>query len=222
MPWVFAGIILDRHPRSGPGRLPARAPAARRSQPARLNPRLTGHGLSITGTHMGPTSAPRGVWARQAVSDRGFWTGADTLAERRRPTDAQLSRSGASGRSQHGDLLMSRIMLRGRDGELATVMTAVRSAASTGQGAMILITGEPGIGKSALLGASLADPRGPHRLRCRHGQSRRNRPDRSRRTTSSSRCGQARNPYSTASRSPGPGVFVRQATVARRAHQRDP
>ena len=43
-------------------------------------------------------------------------------------------------------------MLRGRDGELATVMTAVRSAASTGQGAMILITGEPGIGKSALLG----------------------------------------------------------------------
>src|ERR1022692_4492138 len=46
---------------------------------------------------------------------------------------------------------MSRTMLRGRDGELATVMTAVRSAASTGQGAMIVISGEPGIGKSALL-----------------------------------------------------------------------
>ncbi|MGO9187662.1 MAG: ATP-binding protein, partial [Streptosporangiaceae bacterium] len=46
---------------------------------------------------------------------------------------------------------MSRIVLRGRDAELATVMTAVHSAARTGEGAMIVITGEPGIGKSALL-----------------------------------------------------------------------
>ena len=46
---------------------------------------------------------------------------------------------------------MSRIVLRGRDTELATVMTALHSAAGTGEGAMIVITGEPGIGKSALL-----------------------------------------------------------------------
>ena len=46
---------------------------------------------------------------------------------------------------------MSRIVLRGRDAELATVMSALHSAAGTGEGAMIVITGEPGIGKSALL-----------------------------------------------------------------------
>ena len=46
---------------------------------------------------------------------------------------------------------MSRIVLRGRDAELATIMTALDSAAGTGEGAMIVITGEPGIGKSALL-----------------------------------------------------------------------
>jgi predicted ATPase len=46
---------------------------------------------------------------------------------------------------------MSRIVLRGRDAELARVMTAVHSVAGTGEGALIAITGEPGIGKSALL-----------------------------------------------------------------------
>jgi DNA-binding CsgD family transcriptional regulator len=46
---------------------------------------------------------------------------------------------------------VSRIVLRGRDAELATVMSALHSAAGTGEGAMIVITGEPGIGKSALL-----------------------------------------------------------------------
>jgi DNA-binding CsgD family transcriptional regulator len=46
---------------------------------------------------------------------------------------------------------VSREVLRGRSGELAAVLAAMRRAARTGAGAMIVLTGEPGIGKSALL-----------------------------------------------------------------------
>jgi DNA-binding CsgD family transcriptional regulator/tetratricopeptide (TPR) repeat protein len=59
--------------------------------------------------------------------------------------------SGRMAGRQPRELLMSQLALRGRDADLATVMTAVRAAAAAGAGAMILIAGEPGIGKSALL-----------------------------------------------------------------------
>lgn len=44
-------------------------------------------------------------------------------------------------------------MLRGRSDELGTALMAVRRAARTGSGAMIVLTGQPGIGKTALLRA---------------------------------------------------------------------
>jgi DNA-binding CsgD family transcriptional regulator len=50
-------------------------------------------------------------------------------------------------------LVLSRVVLRGRAGELGVVLGAMRRAARTGAGAMIVLTGEPGIGKSALLRA---------------------------------------------------------------------
>jgi DNA-binding CsgD family transcriptional regulator len=46
---------------------------------------------------------------------------------------------------------VSREVLRGRSDELGAVLAAMRRAARTGAGAMIVLTGEPGIGKSALL-----------------------------------------------------------------------
>ncbi len=44
-------------------------------------------------------------------------------------------------------------MLRGRSDELGAVLSAMRRAARTRAGAMIILTGEPGIGKTALLRA---------------------------------------------------------------------
>jgi DNA-binding CsgD family transcriptional regulator len=43
--------------------------------------------------------------------------------------------------------------LRGRDGELAAVASALRSAGDTGRGAVVYLCGEPGIGKTALMQA---------------------------------------------------------------------
>jgi DNA-binding CsgD family transcriptional regulator len=50
---------------------------------------------------------------------------------------------------------MSREVLRGRSDELGAVLAAMREAARTGAGAMIVLTGEPGIGKSALLRSAM-------------------------------------------------------------------
>jgi len=47
-------------------------------------------------------------------------------------------------------------VLRGRDGELAAVATALRQAADAGRGAVIYLCGEPGIGKTALVRAVAA------------------------------------------------------------------
>lgn len=44
-------------------------------------------------------------------------------------------------------------LLRGRDGELAAVASALRKAGDTGRGAVIYLCGEPGIGKTALVQA---------------------------------------------------------------------
>lgn len=46
---------------------------------------------------------------------------------------------------------MARVVLRGRGEEVTQILGVLRGAARTGRGAMIVITGEPGIGKSALL-----------------------------------------------------------------------
>src|SRR5215475_3498508 len=48
----------------------------------------------------------------------------------------------------------------GRDGELEVLTGLARDAAS-GRGRLVLIEGEPGIGKTSLLGAFLADAAGP-------------------------------------------------------------
>lgn len=48
-------------------------------------------------------------------------------------------------------------MLLGRDRELAVLDEACR-AATAGQGSVVVVTGEPGIGKTALLAAAAADP----------------------------------------------------------------
>lgn len=45
------------------------------------------------------------------------------------------------------------VTLRGRDADMARALSALHRAAGTGQGALVVITGEPGIGKSALLAA---------------------------------------------------------------------
>jgi predicted ATPase len=47
-------------------------------------------------------------------------------------------------------------MLLGRDQELAVLDEACRAAAA-GQGAVVVVTGEPGIGKTALLTAAAAE-----------------------------------------------------------------
>jgi DNA-binding CsgD family transcriptional regulator len=46
---------------------------------------------------------------------------------------------------------MARIVLRGRGEAISRALTALRHAARTGQGAVVAISGEPGIGKSAVL-----------------------------------------------------------------------
>lgn len=48
---------------------------------------------------------------------------------------------------------MARHALRGRTEEMSRALHAVRAAARTGQGALVVISGEPGIGKSAVLRA---------------------------------------------------------------------
>jgi DNA-binding CsgD family transcriptional regulator len=48
---------------------------------------------------------------------------------------------------------MTRIVLRGRSDAMSRALTALRRASSTGQGALVVISGEPGIGKSAVLRA---------------------------------------------------------------------
>jgi DNA-binding CsgD family transcriptional regulator len=46
---------------------------------------------------------------------------------------------------------MERMALRGRDEPVSRALGALEQAAGTGQGALVVVTGEPGIGKSALL-----------------------------------------------------------------------
>ena len=46
---------------------------------------------------------------------------------------------------------MARVALRGRSVAMAKALTALDRAARTGQGALVVISGEPGIGKSAVL-----------------------------------------------------------------------
>jgi len=48
---------------------------------------------------------------------------------------------------------MAQTVLRGRSDAMSRALTALRRASSTGQGALIVISGEPGIGKSAVLRA---------------------------------------------------------------------
>jgi DNA-binding CsgD family transcriptional regulator/tetratricopeptide (TPR) repeat protein len=48
---------------------------------------------------------------------------------------------------------MGRVVLRGRSGELAAILAAMRGAVQAHAGAMIVITGEPGVGKTAVLRA---------------------------------------------------------------------
>src|SRR6476646_1908226 len=46
---------------------------------------------------------------------------------------------------------MARVALRGRSDAMSRALSALDRAARTGQGALVVISGEPGIGKSALL-----------------------------------------------------------------------
>src|SRR6478672_10549914 len=46
---------------------------------------------------------------------------------------------------------MARVALRGRSDAMSRALTALARAARTGQGALVVISGEPGIGKSAVL-----------------------------------------------------------------------
>ena len=46
---------------------------------------------------------------------------------------------------------MAQTVLRGRSDAMSRALTALRRASSTGQGALVVISGEPGIGKSAVM-----------------------------------------------------------------------
>ena len=50
-----------------------------------------------------------------------------------------------------------RVVLRGRSAEMTAALGPLRRAVRTGRGGMLLVTGEPGIGKSALLAAVAAE-----------------------------------------------------------------
>src|ERR1700679_4190349 len=50
-----------------------------------------------------------------------------------------------------------RVVLRGRSAEMTAALGPLRRAMRTGRGGMLLVTGEPGIGKSALLAAVAAE-----------------------------------------------------------------
>jgi DNA-binding CsgD family transcriptional regulator/tetratricopeptide (TPR) repeat protein len=54
---------------------------------------------------------------------------------------------------------LSPSVFRGRSAELEIVMALLRTAASTGQGAVMVVSGEPGMGKSALFGEAAARAR---------------------------------------------------------------
>src|SRR6195952_2601445 len=54
-------------------------------------------------------------------------------------------------RHDPGVPLMVQTVLRGRSEAMSRALTALRRAARTGQGALVVISGEPGIGKSAVL-----------------------------------------------------------------------
>jgi len=56
----------------------------------------------------------------------------------------------------------------GRDAELATLGTALADAASGRGGGLVLISGEPGIGKTTLAGTFARRARGQHRHRHGH------------------------------------------------------
>ena len=49
------------------------------------------------------------------------------------------------------------MVLRGRSAEMTAALGPLRRAVRTGRGGMLLVTGEPGIGKSALLAAVAAE-----------------------------------------------------------------
>ncbi len=74
---------------------------------------------------------------------------------------------------------MNGVVLRGRSEAMSAALAVIRQVIRTGQGAGLVVTGEAGIGKSALVTAvvreagRLGDP-------VRHGQDRQNRPDRPR------------------------------------------
>jgi DNA replication protein DnaC len=52
---------------------------------------------------------------------------------------------------------MAGVVLRGRSGPMAVALGLIRKVIQTGQGAGLVITGEAGIGKSALLSAVLQE-----------------------------------------------------------------
>jgi DNA-binding CsgD family transcriptional regulator/tetratricopeptide (TPR) repeat protein len=54
---------------------------------------------------------------------------------------------------------LSPSVFRGRTAEIESVMVLLRTAARTGQGAVVLVSGEPGMGKSALFGETAARAR---------------------------------------------------------------
>src|SRR5262249_19306604 len=113
-----------------------------------------------------PHSEVTGLW--RTVPTGSGAVGFLTIMAIRSPPAASLGTRG-SPRSTPSSTITPRMSLNGRDHELAVLTEALAGLADAPETRVVTIVGEPGIGKSALLGAlsTLADDAGVRLLQAR-------------------------------------------------------